>query len=130
MIPSPRIAKDLGPRPWEIGSYTAQGGYEAWKSCLTKWSREEVIAELKRAGLRGRGGAGFPTGVKWEKVLNHRIPERFFVCNAGEHEPGTFKDRYLLKTNPHQVLEGVLIAAHTVKAKTAYIYINHEYVEE
>ena len=130
MIAPPRIAKDLGPRPWEIGAYTAQGGYQAWKSCLTKWSREEVIAELKRAGLRGRGGAGFPTGVKWEKVLNHRIPERFFVCNAGEHEPGTFKDRYLLKTNPHQVLEGVLIAAHTVKAKTAYIYVNHEYVEE
>ena len=125
-----RIVKDFGPRPWEIGPYAEQGGYEAWKSCLTKWSCEEVVAELKRAGLRGRGGAGFPTGVKWEKVLTHRIPERYFVCNAGEHEPGTFKDRYLLKNNPHQVLEGILIAAHTVKAKAAYLYVNHEYVEE
>jgi NADH-quinone oxidoreductase subunit F len=127
---TPRVAKDFGPRPWEIGTYTDQGGYEAWKSCLTRWTREEVIAEIKRAGLRGRGGAGFPTGVKWEKVLNHRVPERYFVCNAGEHEPGTFKDRYLLKTNPHQVLEGALIAAYTVQAKGAYIYVNHEYVEE
>ena len=130
MIAPPRIVKDFGKRPWEIGPYTEQGGYEAWKSCLTTWTREEVIGKIKQAGLRGRGGAGFPTGVKWEKVLNHRIPERYFVCNAGEHEPGTFKDRYLLKTNPHQVLEGVLIAANTVKAKAAYIYINHEYVEE
>src|SRR2546430_1660813 len=130
MIPEPRIAKDLGSRPWEIAAYLKMGGYEAWKSCATRWTREEVISQIKQAGLRGRGGAGFPTGVKWEKVLNHRIPEHYFVCNAGEHEPGTFKDRYLLKTNPHQILEGVLIAANTVKAKAAYISINHEYVEE
>src|SRR5207302_10771390 len=95
-----------------------------------RWKRDEVIAEIKRAGLRGRGGAGFPTGVKWEKVLHHRIPEHYFVCNAGEHDPGTFKDRYLLKTNPHQLLEGMLIAAYTVKAKQAFLYVNHEYVEE
>jgi NADH-quinone oxidoreductase subunit F len=130
LIPAPRIVKDFGPHPWEIGPYVAQGGYEVWKNCVTKWSCEEVVNEIKRAGLRGRGGAGFPTGVKWEKVLTHRVPERYFVCNAGEHEPGTFKDRFLLKTNPHPVLEGVLIAAHTVKAQAAYIYVNHEYVEE
>jgi len=125
-----RIIKDLGPQPWEITPYVDQGGYEAWKACVTRWTRDEVIAEIKRAGLRGRGGAGFPTGVKWEKVLHHRIPEHYFVCNAGEHEPGTFKDRYLLKTNPHQLLEGMLIAAYTVKAKQAFLYVNHEYVEE
>jgi len=125
-----RIIKDLGPHPWEIAPYVNQGGYEAWKACVTRWTRDEVIAEIKRAGLRGRGGAGFPTGVKWEKVLHHRIPEHYFVCNAGEHEPGTFKDRYLLKTNPHQLLEGMLIAAYTVKAKQAFLYVNHEYVEE
>jgi NADH-quinone oxidoreductase subunit F len=68
--------------------------------------------------------------VKWEKVLTHRVAEHYFVCNAGEHEPGTFKDRYLLRTNPHQVLEGALIAAYTVKAKAAFLYVNHEYVEE
>ena len=130
MIPAPRIVKDFGSRAWEIGPYVEQGGYEAWKKCVETWTPEHVIAELKLAGLRGRGGAGFPTGIKWEKVLNHRMPDRYFVCNAGEHEPGTFKDRYLLRTNPHQVLEGVLIAAHTVKAKAAYLYVNHEYVEE
>jgi NADH-quinone oxidoreductase subunit F len=130
VIPEPRIAKDLGSRPWEIAAYLKMGGYEAWKSCVTKWSGEEVIGQIKQAGLRGRGGAGFPTGVKWEKVLKHRIPEHYFVCNAGEHEPGTFKDRHLLKTNPHLLLEGALIAAHTVQAKGAYIYVNHEYVEE
>ena len=130
MIPEPRIIQALGARPWEIAAYLQLGGYETWKACATKWSREDVIARIKQAGLRGRGGAGFPTGVKWEKVFNHRIPERYFVCNAGEHEPGTFKDRYLLKTNPHLLLEGALIAAHTVKAKAAFIYVNSEYVEE
>ena len=130
MAKEARIIKDFGPHPWEIAPYVDQGGYAAWKACLTKWTRDEIIAEIKRAGLRGRGGAGFPTGVKWEKVLHHRIPEHYFVCNAGEHEPGTFKDRYLLKTNPHQLLEGMLIAAYTVKAKQAFLYVNHEYVEE
>ena len=126
----PRIMKDFGPRPWEIAPYLKQGGYEAWKACVTKWTGEQIIAEIKKAGMRGRGGAGFPTGIKWEKVLNHRIPEHYFVCNAGEHEPGTFKDRHLLKNNPHQLFEGMLIAAHTVKAKSSFIYVNHEYVEE
>jgi NADH-quinone oxidoreductase subunit F len=130
VTPTTRVIQDLGPRPWEIQAYIAQGGYEAWKACATKWTREAIIAEIKRAGLRGRGGAGFPTAVKWEKVLHHRIAEHYFVCNAGEHEPGTFKDRHLLKTNPHRVLEGALIAAHTVKAKASYMYVNHEYVEE
>ena len=130
MTPTARVTRELGPCPWDIEEYQSQGGYEAWKACATRRTREEVIAEIKQAGLRGRGGAGFPTGVKWEKVLHHRVAERYFVCNAGEHEPGTFKDRHLLKTNPHQVLEGALIAAHTVKAKAAFIYVNHEYQEE
>lgn len=125
-----RVIKDFGPRPWEIDPYLKQGGYEALKACATKWTRDEIIAEIKKAGMRGRGGAGFPTGIKWEKVLHHRVPEHYFVCNAGEHEPGTFKDRHLLKTNPHQLLEGALIAAFTVKAKASFVYVNHEYVEE
>lgn len=127
----PRLQQPLdGGAPWEIEPYLKQGGYDAWRKCLTELTQEAVVEELKRAGLRGRGGAGFPTGTKWDKVLNHRIKERYFVCNAGEHEPGTFKDRYLLKHHPHQLLEGCLIAAHTVKAKTSFIYINHEYAEE
>src|SRR5712692_2234761 len=126
----PRIMKDFGPRPWEITPYLKQGGYEAWKACLTKWTREQIIAEIKKAGLRGLGAVAFPTGIKWEKVLNHRVKEHYFVCNAGEHEPGTFKDRYLLKQAPHQLIEGCLIAAYTVQAKAAFIYVNHEYHEE
>ena len=116
--------------PWDIEPYVLQGGYEAWTKCVTQGNPEEVIAQIKQAHLRGRGGAGFPTGLKWEKVYQHRVKERYFVCNAGEHEPGTFKDRYLLKHAPHQLIEGCLIAAYTVQAKSSYIYINHEFEEE
>ena len=126
----PRLLFPIEGKPWEIGPYLARGGYESWKQCLTQFEPDRVIAQLKQAHLRGRGGAGFPTGLKWEKVLHHRIQERYFVCNAGEHEPGTFKDRYLLKHYPHQLLEGCLIAAHTIQAKASYIYINHEFEEE
>ncbi|MCC6140108.1 MAG: NADH-quinone oxidoreductase subunit NuoF [Nitrospira sp.] len=126
----PRLVQKLEGAPWEIEGYLKVGGYEAWKRCIDGLKADDVVAELKKAGLRGRGGAGFPTGVKWDKVLNHRVKEHYFVCNAGEHEPGTFKDRYLLKTLPHQLIEGCLIAAHTVQAKAAFIYVNHEYEEE
>ncbi len=126
----PRLVQKLEGAPWEIEGYLKVGGYEAWKRCVDGMKADDVVAELKKAGLRGRGGAGFPTGVKWDKVLNHRVKEHYFVCNAGEHEPGTFKDRYLLKTLPHQLIEGCLIAAHTVQAKAAFIYANHEYEEE
>ena len=126
----PRLVQKLEGAPWEIEGYLKVGGYEAWKRCVDGMKADDIVAELKKAGLRGRGGAGFPTGVKWDKVLNHRVKEHYFVCNAGEHEPGTFKDRYLLKTLPHQLIEGCLIAAHTVQAKAAFIYVNHEYEEE
>ena len=126
----PRLVQKLEGAPWEIEGYLKVGGYEAWKRCVDGMKADDVVAELKKAGLRGRGGAGFPTGVKWDKVLNHRVKEHYFVCNAGEHEPGTFKDRFLLKTLPHQLIEGCLIAAHTVQAKAAFIYANHEYEEE
>lgn len=129
--PEPRLLAQLTGEPWDIEPYIRVGGYEAWKKCLTgALSREDVVNELKKSGLRGRGGAGFPTGVKWDKVLHHRTKEHYFVCNAGEHEPGTFKDRYLLQHYPHQLLEGCLIAAHTAQAKASFIYINHEYAEE
>ena len=125
-----RLLQRIDGKPFEIQAYLEVGGYQAWQKCVKDLSREDILNEIKRAGLRGRGGAGFPTGIKWEKVLNHRIKERYFVCNAGEHEPGTFKDRYLLKHYPHQLLEGCLIAAHSVQAKASFIYINHEYHEE
>jgi NADH-quinone oxidoreductase subunit F len=126
----PRVLQTLEGAPWDIEAYRKIGGYEAWKKCLKELSANDIVNELKKAGLRGRGGAGFPTGIKWEKVLNHRVKEHYFVCNAGEHEPGTFKDRYLLKHAPHQLIEGCLIGAYTVQAKAAFIYVNHEYHEE
>lgn len=126
----PRLLQGLEGSPWEIEPYLRAGGYEAWRKCVKELDRDSIVNEIKQSGLRGRGGAGFPTGTKWDKVLHHRVKERYFVCNAGEHEPGTFKDRYLLKHAPHQLLEGCLIAAHTVQAKAAFIYVNHEYEEE
>lgn len=127
---APRVLREVAGEPWEIAPYRQQGGYEAWVQCVTKNDPHTIITQLKEAHLRGRGGAGFPTGLKWDKVVNHRVKERYFVCNAGEHEPGTFKDRYLLRHHPHQLLEGCLIAAYTVGAKAAYIYLNHEFSEE
>ena len=126
----PRLLHKLEGAPWEIEPYLRVGGYDAWRKCVMELSREGIVAEIRRSGLRGRGGAGFPTGTKWDKVLHHRVKERYFVCNAGEHEPGTFKDRYLLKHYPHQLLEGCLIAAFTVRAKASFIYVNQEYEEE
>ena len=125
-----RLVEKIDGAPWDIDAYIKVGGYEAWKKCVKELTPEQVVQELKTSGLRGRGGAGFPTGVKWDKVLNHRVKERYFVCNAGEHEPGTFKDRHLLKTIPHQLIEGCLIASRTAQAKASFIYVNHEYEEE
>ena len=130
MLAEPILLQKLDGPPWDIEPYLGLGGYEAWRKCLKELNPDAVVEVLKQSGLRGRGGAGFPTGTKWDKVLNHRLKERYFVCNAGEHEPGTFKDRYLVKHYPHQLLEGCLIAAHTVKAKASFIYVKHEYAEE
>jgi NADH-quinone oxidoreductase subunit F len=127
---TPRVLRKMPGDAWDCDAYCQLGGYEVWAKCVIKNDPLTTIAQLKEAHLRGRGGAGFPTGLKWDKVLNHRIKEHYFVCNAGEHEPGTFKDRYLLRHHPHQLLEGCLIAAHTVGAKQAYIYLNHEFAEE
>ena len=124
-----RLLTPLEGEPWDIESYRRRGGYDVWERCVKGMSPDDIVDELKRAGLCGRGGAGFPTGLKWEKVRHHRIAERYFVCNAGEHEPGTFKDRYLLTHFPHQLIEGMLIAAFTVQAKESYIYLNAEFEE-
>lgn len=125
-----RVLRPLDGPAWDLSAYAKTGGYEAWKRCVTDSRPQDIVEEIKRSGLRGRGGAGFPTGVKWDKVLNHRVKERYFVCNAGEHEPGTFKDRHLLKYAPHQLIEGCLIASYTVGAKASFLYVNHEYHEE
>ena len=120
-LPQPRVLQKLDGAPWEIDLYLKTGGYDAWKKCLKDLTPADVVGEIKRAGLRGRGGAGFPTGIKWDKVLNHRVPERYFVCNAGEHEPGTFKDRHFGTLNPHQLIEGMILGSYALGAKTSYI---------
>ncbi len=125
-----RLLKYSHSPSWDIDAYVKNGGYQALKTCVTTLSRDEVVAQIKQSGLRGRGGAAFPTWIKFNKVLNHQTSEHHFVCNAGEHEPGTFKDRHLLRVNPHQIIEGCAIAAYTVNASSASIYINSEYEEE
>ncbi|MDI6778375.1 MAG: NADH-ubiquinone oxidoreductase-F iron-sulfur binding region domain-containing protein [Patescibacteria group bacterium] len=113
--------------PLKIDSYVKNGGYEALRKVIREMKREDVIAEIKLSGLRGRGGAGFPTGEKWELAAKTKSPENFFICNLDESEPGVYKDRTIAKKNPHQIIEGLLIGAYAIGAKHAYIYINGHY---
>jgi NADH-quinone oxidoreductase subunit F len=113
---------------WRINDYLQRGGYQALKKVLgntNHWTPDQVIAEVKLSSLRGRGGAGFPTGLKWS-FMPKNAPEKYLVCNADESEPGTFKDRDLLRYNPHLVLEGMIIAAYAMGCSRAYIYIHGE----
>jgi NADH-quinone oxidoreductase subunit F len=112
-----------------LDEYTAAGGGKALAAALGS-SPQAVIDEVKRSGLRGRGGAGFPTGVKWEAVRSDPCPTKFVVCNAAEGEPGTFKDRWLLRRNPYQAVEGIAIAAHAIGAERAFIAIKGAYQQE
>lgn len=109
----------------EIDVYLAHGGYGAIARAL-KMAPDAVIEEVKRSGLRGRGGAGFPTGVKWGFIPKGVFP-KYVVVNADESEPGTFKDREIMQENPHQVIEGALLAAYAIQAEAVYIYIRGEY---
>jgi NADH-quinone oxidoreductase subunit F len=106
--------------------YLQHGGYEAFRKCVTSMTPDQVIEEVKTSGLRGRGGAGFPTGVKWSFLTKNVFP-RYVVANADESEPGTFKDREILERNPHQFLEGVMITAYAAQANTAYVYLRGEF---
>src|SRR6201981_1329900 len=107
--------------------YRRNGGYEAIKKVLDSMSPDDVINEVKKSVLRGRGGAGFPTGMKWSFVPKDSPKPKYVVCNADESEPGTFKDRYLMERDPHMLIEGMLIAAYALNAKTNYIYTRGEY---
>ena len=113
--------------PEEIEEYIAARGYEALGRVLTEMTPDEVIEEIKRSGLRGRGGAGFPTGVKWELVRKAPGSEKYVICNADEGDPGAFMDRAILEGDPHAVLEGMAIAAFAVGAEKGYIYVRAEY---
>lgn len=113
--------------PTNINHYIANGGYQALHKVLFEMTPEQVIDEVKRSGLRGLGGAGFPAGRKWEAC--HRAPgdEKYVICNADEGDPGAFQDRSVLEGDPHSVLEGMIIAAYAVGAKIGYIYVRAEY---
>ena len=112
-----------------LTGYLKRGGYKALEKALDM-DTAEVIAEVRTSGVRGRGGAGFPAGVKWGFVPKDSPKPTYLICNADESEPGTFKDRELILVDPHMVLEGIAIASYAIAANTAYIYIRGEFVDE
>lgn len=112
--------------PEEIRDYIALGGYEALDKALTML-REEIIEEVKRSGLRGLGGAGFPAGMKWEECFKTKEHPKYIVCNGDEGDPGAFMDRVVLESSPHQVIEGMAIAGYALGSHQGYIYIRSEY---
>ena len=115
--------------PTEIEDYIAIGGYSALAKALFEITPEQIIDEVKRSGLRGRGGAGFPTGRKWEACRNAPAPDgvRYVICNADEGDPGAYMDRSLLEGNPHSVIEGMIIGAFAIGAHQGFVYVRHEY---
>ena len=116
-----------GDRAWRLQDYVARGGYSALKKIIAeKVSQDAIIAELKTSVLRGRGGAGFPTGLKWSFMPRSFPGEKYLACNSDEGEPGTFKDRDILRYNPHSVIEGMTIAAYAMGAARGYNYIHGE----
>jgi NADH-quinone oxidoreductase subunit F len=123
------LLRDLDiPNIRELAVYEASEGYAAWRKALASMKPDEVISVVKDAGLRGRGGAGFPAGLKWSFIPKDTFP-KYVVVNGDESEAGTFKDHQLLDNNPHQVIEGVALCAYAVQAGTAYIYLRGEFLE-
>lgn len=110
----------------EINAYISRGGYKSLEKALST-APEAVVEEVKKSGLRGRGGAGFPTGLKWSFIPKDTKLPIYLVCNADEGEPGTFKDRYLIEKDPHLLIEGIAVSSYALKVKTAYIYIRGEF---
>ena len=116
--------------PASLETYKSLGGYSSWKKILSnKTPPEEIIEELKASALRGRGGAGFPTGLKWSFMPRHIDGQKYVVCNSDEGEPGTCKDRDILRYNPHQLIEGMAIAGYVMGATVGYNYIRGEFYE-
>ena len=117
-------------QPWTLENYLKVGGYQALRKIISeKMLPEAIIAEVKASGLRGRGGAGFPTGLKWSFMPRNYVGDKYLVCNSDEGEPGTCKDRDILRFNPHMLIEGMAIAAYTMNVKTGYNYIHGEIFE-
>ncbi|MCK5387282.1 MAG: NADH-quinone oxidoreductase subunit F, partial [Gammaproteobacteria bacterium] len=117
-------------KPWTLENYLSVGGYEQLKKILKeKIPPEQIIEELKTSSLRGRGGAGFPTGLKWSFMPRTAPGQKYIVCNSDEGEPGTCKDRDILRYNPHQLVEGMIIAGYCIGASKGYNYIRGEFWE-
>src|SRR5579871_2269957 len=113
-----------GIRGYEV--YRREGGYQSVEKAL-KMTPDQVTDEVKKSGLRGRGGAGFPTGMKWSFLAKPENTPRYLVCNADESEPGTFKDRFLMEFLPHLLIEGLIVSSYALGARSTYIYIRGEY---
>src|SRR5256885_3355017 len=113
-----------GIRTYEV--YRREGGYRSVEKAF-KMSPDDVVEEVKKSGLRGRGGAGFPTGMKWSFLAKPEGVPRYLVCNADESEPGTFKDRYLMEFIPHLLIEGMIVSSFALGSKLSYIFIRGEY---
>jgi NADH-quinone oxidoreductase subunit F len=118
-------------RSWTLETYRKIGGYDAWKKILAeKPPREQIIEAVKASGLRGRGGAGFPTGLKWSFMPRHLPLQKYVVCNSDESEPGTCHDRDILRYNPHALIEGMAIGGYAMNATVGYNYIRGEFLAE
>jgi NADH-quinone oxidoreductase subunit F len=118
-------------KPWTLAGYQKSGGYESWKKILAdKITREAVIESVKASGLRGRGGAGFPTGTKWSFMPRNAPMQKYAVCNSDESEPGTCHDRDILRFNPHSLIEGMAIGGYAMGATVGYNYIRGEFLGE
>ncbi|RME66979.1 MAG: NADH-quinone oxidoreductase subunit NuoF, partial [Nitrospirae bacterium] len=113
--------------PEDIDSYIARGGYEALKKVLKEMTPEQVVNTIEASGLRGRGGAGFPTGLKWEYARKNPSKVKYIICNADEGDPGAFMDRSVIEGNPHSVIEGMIIGAYAIGSNQGYVYIRAEY---
>jgi len=121
------LTHDNVPNIHTLDVYRSKGGYASVEKALKKMTPEEIVEEVKKSGLRGRGGAGFPTGMKWSFLAKPEGVARYLVCNADESEPGTFKDRYLMERHPHLLIEGMITSSYALGANTSYIYIRGEY---
>ena len=118
-------------QPWTMESYLKSGGYQALRKILDeKMSPGDVIEQVKASGLRGRGGAGFPTGLKWSFMPGNAAGQKYLVCNSDESEPGTCKDRDILRFNPHSLVEGMMIAGYAIGATVGYNYMRGEFIDE
>src|SRR6186713_2010218 len=121
------IQNDKVPGIATLEVYRQHGGYASVEKALKTMSPDQVTEEVKKSGLRGRGGAGFPTGLKWSFLAKPEGVARYLVCNADESEPGTFKDRYLMEFIPHLLIEGLIISSFALGSSRTYIYIRGEY---